>query len=179
MKIISGRFKGRSIKIRKTNSFRPTLSRIREDIFNLLKHNKILNINIEDSIFCDLFCGSGSIGLEALSRGAKRVIFNDIDNMNVELVKNFLMKTGLDNYEIYNNDALKGKNLIYENTDLLFLDPPYEVNIKLLEENIFPQISNKCLVIFETDQKFTHQDIILKKKYGNKNLLFLRKTNET
>ena len=90
MKIISGRFKGRSIKISKGSSFRPTLSRIREDIFNLLQHNKTLNVNFEDLVFYDLFCGSGSIGLEALSRGAKKVIFNDIDSLNVQLVKDFL-----------------------------------------------------------------------------------------
>ena len=62
MKIISGRLKGRSIKINKGSGFRPTLSRIREDLFNLLKHSKILNINIEDIVFFDLFCGKIHVG---------------------------------------------------------------------------------------------------------------------
>ena len=179
MKIISGRFKGRSIKISKGNSFRPTLSRIREDVFNLLQHNKILNVNFEDSIFYDLFCGSGSIGLEALSRGAKKVIFNDINNLNVQLVKDFLIKTELNNYEIYNNNAFKDKNLIHKETNLLYLDPPYQTDIKLLKNNIFPQIPDNCLIIFETDQEFMHRDLLFKKEYKNKNLIFLRKTSET
>ena len=179
MKIISGRFKGMSIKISKGNSFRPTLSRIREDIFNLLKHSKFLNINFEDSVFYDLFCGSGSIGLEALSRGAKKVIFNDIDNLNIQLIKDFLIKVELDNYEIYNYDAFRVKNIINKETNILYLDPPYQSDIKLIEINIFPQIPNNCLIIFETDQKFEHRDLIFKKEYKNKNLIFLRKTSET
>ena len=179
MKIISGRLKGRSIKIKKGSSFRPTLSRIREDLFNLLKHSKILNINIEDTVFFDLFCGSGSIGIEALSRGAKKVIFNDIDDLNIQSVKNFLIKTELDNYEIYNNDAFINKGLIRNEANIVYIDPPYISNINLVEKNIFPQIPKNCLIIFETDQKFEHQDLILKKEYKNKNLIFLKKTNDT
>ena len=179
MKIISGRFKGRSIKISKEDSFRPTLSRIREDVFNLLKHSKILDVNLENSLLYDLFCGSGSIGLEALSRGAKKVIFNDIDNLNVQLVKDFLVKTELDNYEIYNNDAFINKDLISKEANIVYIDPPYKSEIKLIEEYIFPQIPNNCLIIFETDQKFEHRDLIFKKEYKNKNLIFLRKASET
>jgi len=179
MKIISGRFKGRSIKISKEDSFRPTLSRIREDVFNLLKHSKILDVNLENSLLYDLFCGSGSIGLEALSRGAKKVIFNDIDNLNVQLVKDFLVKTELDNYEIYNNDAFINKDLISKEANIVYIDPPYKSEIKLIEEYIFPQIPNNCLIIFETNKKFNHRDVILKKKYKNKNLVFIKKTNET
>tara|TARA_B100001057_G_C22512149_1_gene818355 strand:- start:175 stop:714 length:540 start_codon:yes stop_codon:yes gene_type:complete len=179
MKIISGKFKGRSIKISKGNIFRPTLSRIREDIFNILRHNKFLNVNFEDSVFYDLFCGSGSIGLEALSNGAKKVIFNDIDSLNIQLVKDFLVKTDSDNYEIYNQDAFKDKNLILRETNILYLDPPYQSDIKLIEDNIFPQIPDDCLVIFETNQKFEHRDLILKKEYKNKNLIIFRKINKT
>ena len=179
MKIISGKFKGRSITISKGNSFRPTLSRIREDIFNLLQHNKTLNVNFENLIFYDLFCGSGSIGLEALSRGAKKVIFNDIDNLNIRLIKDFLLKTEIDNYEIYNNDAFMNKDLISKEANIVYVDPPYKSEIKLIKEYIFPQIPNNCLIVFETNQKFEHRDIILKKKYKNKNLVFIKKTNET
>ena len=76
MKVISGTLKGRVIPTQKTHDYRPTLSRIREDVFNLIQHNKELNINLENSTFGDLFCGTGSIGIEALSRGAQKVVFN-------------------------------------------------------------------------------------------------------
>ena len=55
MKVISGKFKGRLIEINSKNNFRPTLSRIREDLFNLLEHNSKLNVELESAIFCDLF----------------------------------------------------------------------------------------------------------------------------
>ena len=178
MKIISGKFKGRSIKISKENSFRPTLSRIREDVFNLLQHNKILNINLEDAVFYDLFCGSGSIGLEALSRGAKKVIFNDIDNYNIQLVRDFLLKTKSHNYELNSNNAFISKDLIGKDTNILYIDPPYDCDIELLKSNILPQIPDRCLMIYETNQRFEKQNFLLKKEYKNKNLFFIRKTNE-
>jgi len=84
MRIISGSLKGRVIPTIKSQDYRPTLSRIREDIFNLIEHNKKLNVNLQRSTFGDLFCGTGSIGAEALSRGAQKVIFNDISNQNIE-----------------------------------------------------------------------------------------------
>ena len=79
MKVISGTLKGRVIPTLKTYDYRPTLSRIREDVFNLIQHNNKLNVNLEESTLGDLFCGTGSIGIEALSRGAQKVIFNDFE----------------------------------------------------------------------------------------------------
>ena len=69
MRVISGKYKGRRILVESKCNYRPTLTRVREDIFNLLSHNKNLNINLNNVIFCDLFAGTGSIGIEALSRG--------------------------------------------------------------------------------------------------------------
>ena len=79
MRVISGKYKGRKILVESKIHYRPTLTRVREDIFNLLSHNNNLDINLNNIIFCDLFAGTGSIGIEALSRGAKKVIFNDIE----------------------------------------------------------------------------------------------------
>ena len=90
MKVISGTLKGRVIPTQKTHEYRPTLSRIREDVFNLIQHNKELNINLENSTFGDLFCGTGSIGIEALSRGAQKVVFNDLSSQNINTLKIFL-----------------------------------------------------------------------------------------
>ena len=175
MKVISGKFKGRLIEINSKNNFRPTLSRIREDIFNLLEHNSILNVEIESSIFCDLFCGSGSIGIEALSRGAKKVIFNDIEYSNIELIKMFLQKTQTSNFDIFNINGYNQENGILEECDILYLDPPYDHDLNFLKENIFNQISEKCLIILECNQKFTHSNILVEKNYKNKNLYFIRK----
>ncbi len=178
MKIISGKLKGRSISIRKKDDFRPTLSRIREDLFNLIDHNKILNLNLQNLVFFDLFCGSGSIGLEALSRGAKKVIFNDTNNLCLKLIKNFLIENNIKNYEIFNDNAyfLDIKN--FENTNIVYIDPPYQNDLRLLEKIIIDLISKNILIILETDQRFSHESLILKKEYKNKNLFFLKKLSQ-
>jgi 16S rRNA (guanine966-N2)-methyltransferase len=175
MKVISGKFKGRLIEINRKNNFRPTLSRIREDLFNLLEHNAKLNVELKSAIFCDLFCGSGSIGIEALSRGAKKVIFNDIEYSNIEPIKEFLQKTKTSNFEIFNINGYNQKNEILEECDILYLDPPYDHDLSFLEENLFNQISKNCLVILECNQRFIYQNILVEKNYKNKNLYFIKK----
>jgi 16S rRNA (guanine966-N2)-methyltransferase len=175
MKVISGKFKGRLIEINSKNNFRPTLSRIREDLFNLLEHNSKLNVELESAIFCDLFCGSGSIGIEALSRGAKKVIFNDIEYSNIEPIKEFLQKTKTANFEIFNINGYNQKNEMLEECDILYLDPPYDHDLSFLEENLFNQISKNCLVILECNQRFIYQNILVEKNYKNKKLYFIKK----
>ena len=117
MKVISGTLKGRVIPTLKTHDYRPTLSRIREDVFNLIQHNNKLNVNLEESTFGDLFCGTGSIGIEALSRGAQKVIFNDLSIQNINTLKIFLKNIPNDNYEIHQTDIFKHSESLIENCD--------------------------------------------------------------
>lgn len=176
MKVISGKLKGRAIQINKKGSYRPTLSRIREDLFNLIKYNSILNISLSDSTFIDLFSGSGSVGIEALSQGAKKVIFNDKDQDNLFYIKNFVVRAGLKNYELHNYDSYNLNLSILKDVDITFVDPPYDHNLQLIEENIYTKIRKESLLILETNQKYSHSEIILEKKYKNKYLYFLKKS---
>ena len=75
MRIISGNFKGKKILLPKDKLTRPLKDLTKESIFNILKHSKLLNIELESSNILDLFSGIGSFGLECLSRGAKNVTF--------------------------------------------------------------------------------------------------------
>ena len=75
MRIISGNFKGKKILLPKDKLTRPLKDLTKESIFNILKHSKLLNIELEGSNILDLFSGVGSFGLECLSRGAKNVTF--------------------------------------------------------------------------------------------------------
>ena len=75
MRIISGNFKGKKILLPKDKLTRPLKDLTKESIFNILKHSKLLNIELESSNILDLFSGVGSFGLECLSRGAKNVTF--------------------------------------------------------------------------------------------------------
>ena len=175
MRVISGEYKGRIIEINTNKSFRPTLSRIREDLFNLIEHSSKLNIDLKESIFCDLFCGSGSIGIEALSRGAKKVIFNDIESLNIESVKKFLQKSKASNFELYNLNSYNKERNIIEKSNILYLDPPYDHDLNFLKENIFNRVSPNCLIILESNQKLDYSEILLKKVYKNKILYFIKK----
>ena len=75
MRIISGYFKGKKISLPDDKHTRPLRDMVKESIFNLIEHSNKINLKIKDAFILDLFSGSGSFGLECISRGAKKVIF--------------------------------------------------------------------------------------------------------
>ena len=79
MRIIGGKFKGKSIEFLKSEKTRPLKDSVKENIFNILLHSKLININLVNSKVLDLYSGVGSFGLEALSRGANEVTFIEKD----------------------------------------------------------------------------------------------------
>ena len=129
MRIISGNFKGKKILLPKDKLTRPLKDLTKESIFNILKHSKLLNVELENSNILDLFSGVGSFGLECLSRGAKNVTFlesytdvlsvlkKNIDNLNQQ------NKTKVIEKDIFSANALK---LLNDKFDIIFMDPPYK-----------------------------------------------------
>jgi 16S rRNA (guanine966-N2)-methyltransferase len=121
MRIIGGLYKGRRLgTVRGT--IRPTSDRLRESLFD------VLGTSVHGSSWLDLFAGSGAVGLEALSRGARQVVFNDRDPEAIALLKKNLALCGIEiGYQVRNEDAfvalrrLAGKSAF----DFIFLDPPY------------------------------------------------------
>ena len=174
MRVISGKYKGRKIIVESKNDYRPTLTRIREDIFNFLLHNNDLNIDLNQVILCDLFAGTGSIGIEALSRGVKKVIFNDIEKKHTNKIKEFLKKINEINYEITNFDPYKQKIDILNNCHVIYIDPPYDHGFELIQKKILINIQSNILVILESSNLINLDNLILKKQYKNKNLFFFR-----
>ncbi len=174
MKVISGKYKGRKILVESKNDYRPTLTRIREDIFNFLLHNNDLNIDLNQVILCDLFAGTGSIGIEALSRGVKKVIFNDIEKKHTNKIEDFLKKINEINYEITNFDPYKQKIDILNNCHVIYIDPPYDHGFELIQKKILMNIQSNILIILESSNLINLGNLILKKQYKNKNLFFFR-----
>jgi len=124
MKIIGGEFRGRRLKTLKSVKMRPTPMRVKEALFNILG-NRVVG-----SSFLDLYAGSGQIGVEALSRGAKEVIFVDNHPSAIRLIHANLgfLHSGK-GLKIPRNNVLKSlDNLSKEKKkfDIIFLDPPYE-----------------------------------------------------
>ena len=173
MRVISGKYKGRKILVESKSHYRPTLTRVREDIFNLLSHNNNLEVNLNNVIFCDLFAGTGSIGIEALSRGAKKVIFNDIEKNHTDKIEDFIKNTNEENYEVLNIDPYKQEIDFLNSCQIIYIDPPYDHNFELIKNKILDKINSNILIILENDYLIELNNLILKKQYKIKTYFFL------
>jgi len=179
MRVISGSLKGKNIEIKKKVNFRPTLSRIREDIFNIIMHNPSINKLPKDSVFADIYCGSGSIGIEALSRGFKHCHFNDIDNEQIHIISAFLNKNKDLSYDFSNADLINSTNEIpWNDFDIIYYDPPYEMKLETIILNHIDKIKDNAIIISETNYKiFKEVDSIHLKSYKNKSIGFYESIN--
>lgn len=185
MRVISGSAKSLSLKTIEGISTRPTTDRIKETLFNMIQPS------IPDCIFLDLFSGSGAIGIEALSRGAKNAIFVENNQKAVKCIEENLKFTKLyERARILSMDAFMAlKKLDGMFTfDLIFMDPPYQLNC---EEGILRCLSNSSLlhentsVIIEADlgKELPYTDIygfeiVREKKYKTSKHLFLKLKKE-
>ncbi|OGC19711.1 16S rRNA (guanine(966)-N(2))-methyltransferase RsmD [candidate division WOR-1 bacterium RIFOXYB2_FULL_37_13] len=122
MRIISGSCKGRKLKVPKTD-LRPLSDQAKESLFN------ILAADVPDSDFLDLFAGSGSVGIEALSRGARLSIFVEKDKKAVSVIRENLEMLELsDRAELFLLDVLQALKILYKKRakfDIIFLGAPY------------------------------------------------------
>ncbi len=124
LRVIGGIAKGKRLKTRKSKDLRPATDFVKEALFNIIAPR------VPNSIFLDLFAGTGSIGIEALSRGAQEVVFVEKDPQNAALIQENLKITGfLAQAQIYRCDAFKALNLLKKREygfDLIFVDPPFK-----------------------------------------------------
>ena len=141
MRIISGKLKGKKLFLPKDKSTRPLKDLVKVSIFNLLDHSKKMKKNLENSSILDLFSGSGSFGLECLSRGSKLVYFfeNYVDAIKI-LEKNLSLFKKNQNFKIFKKDCFEffdSNQNMNKKFDIIFLDPPYkEMRINNLIEKI-------------------------------------------
>lgn len=161
MRIISGKFKGRFIKVPQSDKIRPTTDRVRETLFNLL-NNKI---SFEDIVVLDIYSGSGSLGLECISRGASEVHFIEKDffiyNNLLENIKSLEVE---DKCKVFKSDAVRFTNkkskLKY---DLILADPPffkddiYQV-VENLKNNTY--LKHEGIMIIERSIQTKEKDIL-------------------
>jgi 16S rRNA (guanine966-N2)-methyltransferase len=131
-------------------------------------------VNLNNVIFCDLFAGTGSIGIEALSRGAKKVIFNDIEKNHTDKIEDFIKNNNEENYEVLNIDPYKQEIDFLNSCQIIYIDPPYDHSFELIKNKILDKINSNILIILENDNLIELNNLILKKQYKNKNLFFFR-----
>lgn len=133
MRVITGSARGRKLITLEGNDVRPTTDRVKEAMFSSIQ------FETEGAVVLDLFAGSGQLGIEALSRGAKTAVFVDYSKKSLEIVKKNLDITGFtDKAEMYNMNSSDFLKITDRKFDFIFLDPPY--NKGILAE-ILPQLS--------------------------------------
>ena len=177
MKVIAGKYKGRTINTINDRSTRPMLGVAREGIFNSLQ------FSFENSEVLDLFAGSGSMGIEALSRGAKYVTFidNSIDCIN-QIKKN--LKEYEKDYSVINLDVTNYISEIMNSYNIIFYDPPFEylsekVNLEI--EELSNNLKGEGFIVIHrhsnSPSTVLPKDVELykEKNYGQSKILILRK----
>ena len=176
MRVIGGTFKGKKLFLPNDKNTRPLKDLVKESIFNLIQHSKKINIEIKNSIILDLFSGSGSFGIECLSRGAKKVIFLENYSEAIKVLKkNIKSLKNIKNFEIIENDCFNYFNSdkkINPKFDIIFIDPPYkEIKInEIIEQIIEKKILNKkgILIIHRHKKdilKLTHKVNIFEERF--------------
>ena len=157
MRIIAGKFKAKRINSPKTEMTRPTLDRVKEALFS------IIDGYIKDANVLDLFSGTGNLGLEAISRGAKFALLNDNKNLAISTIISNVELTNTKNYvKITKKDYIKCLNqIIKENMyfDVIFIDPPYDSDLginslKFISDSKDKILSKDGVIIYETDKNF-------------------------
>ena len=183
MRIISGDFKGKKILEPTDRVTRPLKDLTKESIFNIITHSNKFSIDLEESSILDLFSGTGSFGLECLSRKAKHVTFvENYKKILPILKKNLLKLNSKNNYKIIEKDILGNLKItdLKQKFDIIFLDPPYKENDlnKLLISLInYKIIKDEGIIIIHRHKKQKDKlpdtfKIIEEKIYGISKIIF-------
>lgn len=166
MRIIAGRFRSRKLHTPKDDgTTRPIPDRVKESVFSILRGN------CEGAVVLDAFAGTGAIGLEALSRGASKVVFIERDKRSFEMLqRNIEMLAVEDEVEAVRGDALAtlGLNRCPNPVDLIFFDPPYPVvldplgweRVRTQLERLAPLLSDSGFIVLRTPWPFRHVEIL-------------------
>ena len=184
MRIISGKFKGSSLHMPLDKNTRPLKDLARESIFNLLKHSNKITFKFEKSIILDLYSGTGSFGLECISRDAKNVYFVENDKEAINVLEKNIKKLKVEkNTKIFFNNVfefVEKKDFQKLKFDLIFCDPPFKfTNVQELFELIFGKnLLNKNGTIILHRNKITidkfpdYFKIIEERIYGISKIVF-------
>jgi 16S rRNA (guanine966-N2)-methyltransferase len=179
LRVIAGEYKGRRLDPIEGTDIRPTSDKVKEALFNILGDAVI------DSTFLDLFGGTGGIGIEALSRGARHVVFIDSNSRSIKVLRGNLKRLDIkDCVEVYNADYSTAIRKLYKcgkRFDIIYIDPPYGIGLaesalKEIDKN--PVLSQTGLIVVEHDskenmpQKVGRLYLYRFKKYGNTVLSF-------
>lgn len=175
MRVTAGKFKGRVLIENKFAHIRPTADIVKQAIFNKL------NFMLPNSKVLDLFCGTGALGIEAISRGAREVVFADKDVRSIGLTKQNLSKLNIEG-RVYKASYEKMiEKLAGENFDVILLDPPYASGVyedclkRIYENNL---LADGGIIVCEHNKKdefdYSPFEVVDEKRYGIKMVTYLQ-----
>lgn len=178
IKIITGNLRGRIIPIPKNAKYRPSTGKWREAAFSALESIKI----VEGAEVLDLFCGSGSLGFEALSRSARAVTFADLDQDHIDAIATFGKTLGISaSMKLLKINAVNLPKA-HKSYDLILMDPPYDQN--MVSKTLFSIINggwlkNQGIIAVDLSKREepklpVNLSIIKERLYNNNKLLILR-----
>ena len=186
MRIIAGSFKGSKLYIPKNKNTRPLKDLVRESIFNLLTHSNKIICEFENANVLDLYAGSGSFGLECLSRKAKNVFFVEREKQAYKILNKNIQKLKVEEKtKVFFEDIfklIKKKNIFNSKFEIIFCDPPYDdKNIKKIIELIYNKNllnRNGTIVLHrnkKTKEKFPNYfKIVDERIYGLSKIIFMK-----
>lgn len=182
MRIISGKARGTKLSTLEGLETRPTLDRIKESLFNILQNE------IYDAKVLDLFAGSGALGLETLSRGAKEAVLCDNSYKAIQVIEDNVRKTHFEKQaRVLKNDYKKTLSILKnEKFNIIFLDPPYESEFDIIALNDIIEnemLSENGIIILETDHEEERERMLKNidinvydlRNYGRVSLFFLNR----
>jgi|TARA_B110000438_G_C15800104_1_gene644717 16S rRNA (guanine966-N2)-methyltransferase len=159
VRIVGGRLKGRALMSPANEHLRPTADRVKESIFNILLHG-IDGFNIENIAVIDVFCGTGALGLEAISRGARHSIFIDHNNGAIEIARQNALSMGLKDevtiLKLEMQTLAQPPKKVRLPAKLAFLDPPYNKGLASMALSVLKNkgwLEHDALCVVETSVK--------------------------
>ncbi len=184
LRIIAGTWRGRKLQVPEGKGVRPTTDRVREALFSMLDHA----LSWSDKLVLDLFAGSGALGLEALSRGAERVIWLDSSRKHLQVLRHNLdtLGVGSDQAEVLQDRAERWLPT-FVNPDqrpcVVFLDPPYQSNLYdsvVLLLATLPSVPEGSWLVVESPvekelKRPSGLELVREKTYGTIRVQLLRK----
>lgn len=173
MRIISGKYRGKKLQGFDIDGTRPTMDRVKESLFAMIQ------TEIIDSKCLDLFAGSGALGLEALSMGAKTCDFVDHNLVAIKTIKKNTESIE-ESFNIINCDYKKYLKETKEKYDIIFLDPPYQNNLlnkalKYIEEKELLNEGGIIVCEYEHEDPITNLNLKKERNYGSKKIKIFEK----
>ena len=184
MRIIRGNLKNKKLNFPINLKTRPLKDRVRQNIFNIIEHSNNYEIHLKNSLVLDLYAGSGSFGLECISRGARKVLFVENDKEALKSLRKNIASLNVEKYvEVFPENVSKffKKFSLKNYFDIIFFDPPYK-NTNF--SNIFDTLKEirvlkeKHIIILHRERNSSlfsldNYNILKKKIYGRSEIFFL------